>query len=699
MASTLKPFFEPRGVAVIGASASPEKLSHGILKNLTLFGYAGRIYPVNPKADEILGLKCYSEIAQVPDPVDLAVVVLPAPFIADTVSACGERGIRAVTIISGGFKETGKEGKALEEKVKDIARHYQIRLIGPNCVGTMNLVTGLNTTFIKGMPALGGIGFISQSGAICGGVVDHVVNEGIGFSHFLSLGNEADVDETDMIEYMGDDPHTRVIAAYIEGIQDGQKFLRVTRAVTNKKPLVVLKAGRSDEGAKAVSSHTGSLAGSHAAYQAAFKQSGAIEVFSTADMLNVGMALDWLKPAQGKRVAIITNSGGPAALASDSLSAQGLCLASIKPEIQQRLKEKLNPSAQVANPVDMLGGADENEYAHALELVMKDEGVDMALAILVPQALVNPVKVAEAIVRAAGSTEKPLIACLMGKESVQQARAVLHGNRVPMVDFAEMTGLMMGALFQRGQQQANVDSETVDLSGTDKSTAAQILALRVGKKFWGENPTRDVLAAYGFPLVEGGLARSEREAISMADQLGYPVVMKAASDGILHKTDAGVVAVGVADPVGLRKAYQDIMKNAALFDPNTHVDGILVEKLAPKGEEVIIGMKRDPGFGPLIMFGMGGVFVELFKDVAFRVAPLTNRDAEDMIMETKAYQVLNGWRGGPRYDLKSIADAILRLNRLVLDFPQIEEIEINPLRVYPAGEGALALDCRMILAD
>jgi acetyltransferase len=697
MASSLTPFFEPRGVAIIGASSSPDKLSYGILKNMTLYGYSGQIYPVNPKADEILGLKSYTDISQVPDPVDLAVVILPAHLIADVLKACGERGIRAVTIISGGFKEVGKEGKELEEQIKGIARDYRLRMIGPNCVGTMNLITGLNTTFIKGIPATGGIGFISQSGAVCGGVVDHVIDQGIGFSHFLSLGNEADVDETDMIEFLGADPDTRVIAAYIEGIQDGQKFIQVTSKVTREKPVVVLKAGRSEEGAKAVSSHTGSLAGSHAAYQAAFKQSGAIEVFSTTDLLNVSMALDWLTPPQGRRVAIVTNSGGPAALASDSLSANGLSLAAISPQIQEKLKEKLNPAAQTANPVDMLGGAAEDEYAHALDLVLGDEGVDMALAILVPQALVNPAKIAEAIVHASRSSGKPVMACLMGDVSIREAHKLLHDHRVPMVDYPELVGVMLGGLYQRGLRETKVDVKDDRVIQVNKVKVDQIFKEKAGKKFWGESPTREVLAAYGFPLIEGELAGTLEEATRLAEKIGYPLVLKVASDDILHKSDAGVVAVGIKSKEELAAAYQSILDNAHTYDPSVHIDGILIEKMAPKGEEVIVGLKRDPGFGPLLMFGMGGVFVELFKDVAFRVAPLTREDAETMVKETKAFQLLNGWRGGTVYDLEAIYDAILRLGKLAEDFPQIEEIEINPLRVYPRGEGALALDCRMIL--
>ena len=697
MSSSLKPFFEPRGVAIIGASASPDKLSYGILKNLMSYGYRGGIYPVNPKTDEILGIPCYPEICQVPDPVDLAVIVLASKLIPSVLEECGKRAIKAAIIISGGFKEVGEEGRDLEEVVLKIARKHEIRLIGPNCVGTMNLITGMNTTFIKGVPATGGIGFISQSGAICGGVVDHYANSGIGFSHFLSLGNEADVSETDMIEYLGEDDDTRVIAAYVEGIQDGQRFLNVTRMISLKKPVVILKAGKSEEGAKAVSSHTGSLAGSHAAYQAAFKQNGAIETSTTTDLLNIAMALDWLDLPLGNRVAIITNSGGPAALASDSLASNGIRLASISPEVQEKLKQRLNPSAQTANPVDMLGGANEVEFSFALDQVLKDPGVDMALPILVPQALVKPAKIAQAIVDSSRKSAKPVIVCLMGKESIQEARKILHQNHIPMVDFPELTGVMFGALYKRSQMKGRSSDDQKNEINVGKESVGSILQNFREKKVWGEHDTRPIMAAYGIPLIEGGLVTTINDGLRMANSLVYPVVLKAASEQILHKSEAGVVKVGIENNQAFEETYNLLIEKAKDFDPKAQIEGILVEKMAPKGEEVIVGMKRDPSFGPMLMFGLGGVFVELFKDVAFRIGPISISEADEMIRETKAFQLLNGWRGGVKYDIGAITQVLLRLSQLAMDFPQIQEIEINPLRVFAEGRGALGLDCRMIL--
>ena len=697
MASSLKTFFEPTGVAIIGASDNPDKLSHGILRNMLEYGYQGGIYPVNPKSKEILGKTCYANISAVPDPLDLAVIILPAPAIPGVLEACGKRGVKTVTVISGGFKEIGEEGKALESQILDIVHQYGMRMIGPNCVGNFNLTNGMNTTFIKGKPATGGIGFISQSGAVCGGIVDHVLDNGIGFSHFLSLGNEADVSETDMMEYLAEDDSTSVIAIYAEGIQDGQRFIQSARKVTRKKPVLILKAGRSDEGARAVSSHTGSLAGSHTAYQAAFQQSGVIEVKNATDLLNVANALDWMPLPKGKRAAIVTNAGGPAALASDSLAENGLELAHFSEETQAKLREKLNPAAQVANPVDMLGGATETEYGYALDCVLADENVDMALGVLVPQALVDTVKVAQAMLDAARKSDKPVLVCLMGSVSVHGAQKLLHDNHLPMVDYPESSGVVFGALKQYADYLSSPAAEeaTVKLS-IDHAEAMDILS-NSKLKNWGEHVTRPLLEAYGVSLIAGKLARDFQEALDVAKELGYPVVMKVASQDVLHKSDYGAIAVNICDDGELENAYNRILENVHEHDPNARIEGVLLEKMAPKGQEVIIGMKRDPSFGPLMMFGMGGIFVELFKDVAFRVAPLTHADAQAMLQQTKAIKLLSGWRGGGLYDIEAIIENILRLSQLAVDFPQIQEIEINPLLVLPKGQGALALDCRMIL--
>ena len=697
MTSSLRPFFEPAGVAIIGASSNPRKLSYGILKNLVSSAYAGGVYPVNPTATELLGKPCYPDISVVPDPVDLAVIVLPVAVIPETLEACGQRGVKAVIIISGGFKEVGEGGEEMEERCLEIIRRYGMRMIGPNCVGLLNVHSGLNTTFIHGVPDPGGIGFMAQSGAVMGGVVDQVLGKKIGFSHFISMGNEADVTETDLIEYLAGDPFTRVIATYVEQIKDGRRFLEVARRVSRIKPIVLLKGGRSSAGARAVSSHTGSLAGSHAAYQAAFKQAGVIEVESLSALFETALALDFQPLPKGRRAVIITNAGGPAALASDALSFNGLTLDDLEADTRAELRAALNPSAQVGNPVDILGGAEPPDYALCINTLKKDKNVDIILPLLVPQALVSPSGVAQAIVDASAGSGKTVLACIMGDLSVDEPRLILHGNRIPMFVQAEGMGPVLKAMVGYREWLEKPAQKVEVPAGIDRAAAEAVLAAARGKDSLGEAETRPLLAAYGVPVVEGGFAGSSVQAADLADRIGYPVVMKIVSPQLLHKSDVGGIMLGLADRAAVLKGFERMMMDITAARPDALLEGVMVERSAPRGQEVIVGMRRDPGFGPLLMFGLGGIYVELFKDVAFRVAPVSRAEALEMITETRAGRLLTGFRGAPPADLDAVVDAILRLGQLALDFPQLEEAEINPLLVYPAGKGALALDGRVIL--
>lgn len=697
MPSSLHAFFEAAGVAVVGASSNPRKLSYGILKNLVDSVYQGGIYPVNPGSTEILGKPCYSELSMVPDPVELAVLVLPATATPAALEACGKRGIRAVVIISGGFKETGAGGSDLEAQCLKIASEYQMRLIGPNCVGLVNLSNGLNTTFINGVPDLGGIGFLSQSGAVCGGVVDMVRGKRVGFSHFISLGNEADVTETDIIEYLGDDPATTVIAAYVEQIRDGRRFLEVARSVSRKKPIVLIKAGRTGAGARAVSSHTGSLAGSYAAYQASFKQAGVIEVNSIAELFDVAMSFDFQPLPSGKRAVILTNAGGPAALASDSLSSHGIILDDLQPETREALRAALNPAAQVGNPVDMLGGAEAQDYEMAVTQLLKDRNVDIVLPILVPQALVNPVDVAQALVKASKGAGKPVLTCIMGDLSVDEARVVLQGNRLPMFVYPESMGAVLQKMMEYGEWRKSSPDPYRSPDGINQPAAAKILQAAGAGKVFGESESRPVLAAYGLPVIRGGLANSPVKAAQLAEEIGFPVAMKIVSPQILHKSDVGGICLGLKDGNEVMAAYERMFIDIGRKMPEAKLEGVMIEQMAGRGQEVIVGLRRDAGFGPVMMFGLGGVYVELFKDVSFRVAPVTESDALEMIRETHAGKLLTAFRGQPPADLKAVVSCIQRLGQLAMDFPEIEEAEVNPLLVFPEGQGAMVLDGRIIL--
>ena len=697
MPSSLSPFFNAKGVAILGASTNSKKLSYGILENLLTYGYQGGVYPVNPKAESILGRKSYASVADVPDPVELAIVVLPVTVIMDTMREIGERGIKTVVIITGGFKELGPEGAEIEKSVKKIAEEYGMRVVGPNCVGTIDVRTGLNSTFIKGVPPAGPIAFISQSGAICGGVIDLIINSKIGFSHFASLGNEMDVTETDMLEFFAEDENVKVIAMYVEGIQDGRHFMQVAREVSKKKPIVFLKAGKNDAGAKAVSSHTGSLAGSYAAYQSALKQAGVIEVSTINELFNLAWALGSQPLPNGKRVAITTNAGGAAALAADSLDFNGFELAKIAPEVQAHLREKLNPSAQVSNPIDMLGSVSPEDYLWSLGNLDNDDGVDVLLPILVPQALVDTPGVANAWVEIGKQTKKTLLTCLMGERSTLESEQILNLNNVPVYTFPDQAGPVLKGLWEYKQVLEKQIFEKVPFMAGDTMKIEHALTGIGARKVIGEYESRMLLDAYAIPNVPGGLAKSAEEAISIAEQVEFPVVLKIVAEGLIHKSDVGGIVLNLRNSEELRVAYAELMQRIIANEPSAGIIGAMVEKMAKKGVEVIVGMRRDATFGPLIMFGMGGTMVELVKDIQFRVAPLSTEDIRSMVSDTMAGKLLNGFRGAPIADFESLYGVIAQLSHLAEEQSQIQEIEINPLIVYPEEQGVLAIDSRMIL--
>ncbi len=698
MTSSLTPFFDAKGVAILGASTNPRKLSYGILENLISYGYKGEVYPVNPNASEILGKKAYASITDVPDPVELAVVVLPVTVIMDTMKEIGERGIKAVVIITGGFRELGEEGAKVERAVKELARSYGMRVVGPNCVGTIDVRTGLDSTFIKGLPPAGPIAFISQSGAICGGVIDLIINSKIGFSHFASLGNEMDVTEADMLEYFAEDENAKVIAMYVEGIQDGPRFMEVARRVSRKKPIVFLKAGKNDAGAKAVSSHTGSLAGSYTAYQAALAQAGVVEVETISQLFNVAWALGTQPLPAGKRVAMTTNAGGAAALAADSLAFNGFELAQISPEIQQTLRTKLNPSAQVSNPVDMLGSVSPEDYIWSLSNLDADQGVDVLLPILVPQSLVDTEGVANSWIEIGRKTQKTLLTCLMGERSTLEAEQSLNMAGVPVYAFPDEAGRVLKGMMQYKQLLTKPEFKPVAVDNVEKNKMEAALALVDGTQAVGEYETRIMLEAYGIASVPGDLAGGVEEAVEIAEKAGYPVVLKIVSEDILHKSDSGGIALNIDNSDALRVEYSKLMERIAKNEPNARIRGVMVEQMAPKGIEVIVGMRRDPTFGPMMMFGLGGTMVELLKDISFKVAPLTSEDIDEMIDSTLAGKLLKGYRGSPKADIEAVKQVIASLSQLSMDTPAISEIEINPLIVYPEGQGAISLDSRAILA-
>jgi len=728
---SLVPFFTPQGVAIIGASRDPNKLSYGIVRNLVdpERGYPGPIYPVNPKAEEVLGLRCYPDISAVPDPVELAILIIPAGLVPKAVEACGKRGIKAAVVISGGFREVGPEGAARERQMVEIARRYGMRLMGPNGIGVIDTHTPLNTTFVRGMPARGNIAFISQSGALCGGIIDWVIGRGIGFSRLLSVGNEADVNETDALAFLAEDDSSKVITLYLEDIKGGPAFVETLHHAAMRKPVLVIKAGRTRSGQAATASHTGALAGAHTAFRAVCKKAGAIEVECIETLFNSALALAYQPLPGGDRIAIVTNAGGPAALAADTMESVGLRLAHTNQKAQATLRGFLMPDAQTAGPVDMLGGANEKDYRRSLEVVLADPDNDGVLVILVPQALVNPVAVVSAIASVAYTSDsgqhrpgvlpgehpecfdrgKPVLVCLMGEASLDEAFQAAHKGNIPAYTFPEAAVEAFGILRQRARwMETHSGQEHPECSGQaaqdgqpvlDISHARELIvtAKAAGRTSMDASEGRSVLEACGIQTPDDRLATSPDEAAALAKKIGFPVVLKLASPDILHKTDIGGVLLDVKDVAAARTGYQAIIERARETHPHANIRGVQVQKMIRGGQEVILGVKRDPTFGPLVMFGMGGIYVETLADVSFRLAPLSRADAEEMLSEVRSAKILDGLRGSPPADRTALVDAILRIGQLAAACPELSELDINPLLVLPDGQGTLAVDVRLIL--
>lgn len=698
---SLEAFFKPTAVAVIGASTNPEKLGYAVLDNLVNGGYYAddrQVYPINPGAESILGLRAYPAVTDVEDPIDLAVIVIPYPFVPDALRTCGQKNIPAVIVISAGFREAGMEGLERERELIDIAEEYGIRLIGPNCLGVIDTFTPMNASFSVDMPPRGPMGFMSQSGALGTAILDWAQAGRLGLSKFVSLGNKADVDEIDLLGAWQNDDTSKVLLCYIEGLNDGQEFIRVARNVTKTKPIVALKSGVTQAGSRAVSSHTGSLAGSEQAYQAAFRQAGVIRAQSLQDLFDYAIAFGYLPELRGDRIAIVTNAGGPGILATDAIERSGLQLSRFESTVIQALEEFLPDAASAANPVDVLGDARADRYRFALEKVAKDPNVDGVLVILTPQAMTEIVETAQVIAEIAAEVEIPVLGCFMGEARVEAGTKVLEKHNIPNFGFPERAAMVLEAMirFRRHKEKPLPTYETFEV---DKQTVQEIIdsVLSEGRVSIGDAEARSILTAYGLTIPPSELAESADQAVDIANEMGYPVVLKIASPDILHKTDVGGVKVNLETPTDVRDAFDLITYRAQRYLPEARIWGCLVQKMVPEGLEVLIGMNRDPQFGPLITFGLGGIYVEILKDVSFRVAPFSAAEARQMIKEIRASALLEGVRGKPPVDQDILVDAILRIAQLVQDFPIIAELDINPFIVYEEGQGGIAIDMRLIL--
>jgi len=694
----LEMFTNPRGVAVVGASPSPGKLGHAVLQNVIQYGYKGRIYPINPKAGEILGLPAYPSVRDIPGPVDLAIVLVPAKAVPGVIEECGQKGIQGAVVISAGFREVGREGRQLEQQLIETARRYGLRLVGPNVLGIIDTVIDLNGSFAAGMPRRGHIAFMSQSGALCTSILDMALGQGIGFSRFYSIGNKADLNEIDFLRAWSEDPETNVIVAYLEGIANGAEFMQVARQVTRRKPVVSIKSGTTSAGSRAASSHTGTLAGSEKAYDAAFKQVGIVRAGSVQELFDYAQAFARQPLPESDAVAVVTNAGGPGIMASDAIERIGMRLASLTPEIQQKLRAALPAAASVVNPIDVLGDAPADRYALAIEAAFSDPNVGIVLVVLTPQTATQIPETARLLGELSRKYQKPTFATFMGDLAIRPAMEILTEYSVPNYQVPERAVTAIAAMWHH-RHWLNTPELNIEPLPVERDKVRQVLdqVRGEGRATAGDAEARDILAAYGVPLPKSALAKNADEAVAAAEAIGYPVVMKIASPDILHKTDIGGVKLNLASASDVRDAFDLIIYRATRHMPDATIWGCQVQQMVKGGKEIIIGMNRDPQFGPLLMFGLGGVYVEALKDVTFRVAPIDQREAREMLGEIRAYNLLRGVRGEKPSDLDAVADTLVRISQLVTDFPDIVELDINPLLVFPVGQGVLGLDMRLAL--
>ncbi len=696
----MQQFFEPRSVAIIGASTKPGKVGHDILRNMVTGGFQGDVHPVNPHADEILGKKCYPRVTEVEGPVDLAVIVVPAAAVLSVMQDCGEKGIRAAVIISAGFKESGAEGLERERELEKLARELGIRVVGPNCLGVMSTSTGLNATFAAGMPKRGNVSLMSQSGALATAIIDWSIQQGVGYSKFVSFGNGVDVGVIDLLRAWEDDEETKVIVAYIEGLSNGPEFMAVARQVSEKKPIIVVKSGGTEAGARAVSSHTGSLAGSEHAYNAAFMQSGVIRARSVEELFDLAVAFAYQGPPRGRSVGIVTNAGGPGIMATDAVERDGLRLAGLDQKTIHALREQLPEAANFYNPIDVLGDADADRYTYAAEHLLEDPHVDGVIAVVTPQAMTHPKKTAEGVARVASQSKKPVLACFMGGSAMEGALEVLNEQRVPVYSYPERAVHSLARMAEYQEWLEEPPDEYIRVVPYTQGVEKVFDAARAeGRVNLGEIEAREVLKAYGLRIPESYVAQSAEEAAEHADKIGFPVVMKIISPDILHKSDIGGVRLGIRDRQEAVDSYDLMMLRVQRYAPDAVLRGVFVQELIQTGREVIIGSTRDPQFGPLVMFGLGGIYVEVLKDVSFRIAPLGKRHARRMIDEIRSAALLRGARGEKPSDIDAIVDTLLTVSQLVTDFPEIVEMDINPLKVGNAGEGAVAVDARITISE
>jgi acetyl coenzyme A synthetase (ADP forming)-like protein len=698
---SLDSIFRPQSIAVIGASRERGGVGREILGNLVQYEFKGAVYPVNPRAHTVLSMKCFPNLSAIPDPVDLAIVVVPARVVPQIMEECGKKGVRGAVIISAGFKEVGEKGAQLESEVAAIAKKYGIRVVGPNCMGVINTDPDvrMNATFAITMPLDGSIGLMSQSGALCGTLLDYAKEEEIGFSKFVSMGNKMDVSANDLLETWEADETVKLVLMYIESFGNPRKFTRIARSLSRKKPVVAVKSGRTLAGARAISSHTGSLAEGDVLTDAIFHQCGVLRVDSIEDLLDYAKAFTNQPIPAGPRVAVVTNAGGPGIMATDACVSYGLEMAPLEERTKRTLKEHLPPAAAINNPVDMLAEGNSQMYETVLDAVLHDKNVDSVIVIFVHPLMTDAAAVNIAIHRACSRHEKPVLGVFMSTR--EQERAPPDRCKLPMYMFPESAAKALAAMYRYKLLQSRPEGKIrrFDVMA-DEAEHIVTSAWEEGRKRLTSQEVGDLLTDYGFEMARSALCQSEETATAAAREIGYPVVIKLVSPDVVHKSDVGGVQADIRNESEIKEAVSKINATVARLkaeNPSFRMEGLLVQEMVKDGKETILGMTTDPSFGPVMMFGLGGVYVEVLKDVSFRVAPLTDADATEMVHSIKGFPILNGARGEKPVDLEKLSECLQRMSQMILDLPEIKEMDINPIIAFEKGRPFKVVDARVAL--
>ncbi len=694
----LESLLYPQTVAVIGASRNPEKVGYAFMHNLTRSGFKGTIVPINLEAPEILGVKCYKSLDEFGGKIDLSVIVVGGKYVKEAVQNSIKAGAKTIIVITAGFKEVGGKGAEAEKELVEICRAAGVRLMGPNCLGVLNTHHHMNATFAPTVPPPGHISVISQSGALCVAILDWAASQKLGLGKVISFGNKADLNEVDFIQALAADAETKVIAGYLESIKEGDKFLRIAEQAAGVKPVVILKVGITSAGAKAASSHTGSLAGTDIAYGAAFKRSGVIRAEDFEALFDYALAFATQPLPAGDRVCVITNAGGPGIMAADAAETIGLKMVSPSDASKEKLRAVLPPTAAFGNPVDVIGDAEPDRYIKAFEILQEDENIDAIIVVATPQNMTRPLELAERL-HAANQGKKPLLTAFMGGEEVAAGKARLMELGIPNYPAPDRAVAALKAMVDYAQWRRR-PARIVDRYPVNRRRVDRVIQwhMRSGIQQVGEVEAKEILKAYDFRILPGALATTADEAVETANRIGYPVVLKISSPDVIHKSDFGGVRINLANAEQVRDAFDLMMLRVQRKAPSAYIRGAYVEKMGHRGREVILGMTRDPQFGPMLMFGLGGIFVEVMKDVTFHLAPITEQEAMQMLMGTRSYALLKGARGQAPVDLLAIARALQRISQLATDYPEIKELDINPFIVGEVGTEAYAADARMTLS-